>query len=70
MLDKMTLSQLLVIVLLSIVLSFILSYPLMILWNLCLVPAVSVLSQVTWTQMWGINILIALLVKPLGATKQ
>ena len=70
MLDKMTLSQLLVIVLLSIVLSFILSYPLMILWNLCLVPAVSVLSQVTWIQMWGISILIALLVKPLGATKQ
>lgn len=44
-------------------LGFLLSYPLMLLWNLCLVPAVSTLSTVGWLQMWGISILIGLLFK-------
>ena len=38
-------------------LSFILSYPLMLLWNGCLVPAVVGVSQVTWLQTWGLAIL-------------
>ena len=38
-------------------LSFILSYPLMLLWNGCLVPAVAGVSQVTWLQTWGLVIL-------------
>lgn len=44
-------------------LGFLLSYPLMLLWNLCLVPAVSTLHTVDWLQMWGISILIGLLFK-------
>jgi hypothetical protein len=43
--------------------SFILSYPLMELWNSCLVPAVTGLNEVSWTQMWGISILASLLIK-------
>lgn len=53
-----------------IIVSFMISYPLMLLWNFALVPAVSVLAEVSWLQMWGISILIALLVKPLGASKR
>jgi hypothetical protein len=44
-------------------LSFLFSYPLMLLWNGCLVPAVSVLSEVSWLQMWGITVLIGILFK-------
>lgn len=44
--------------------SFLLSYPAMLLWNLCLVPAVPTLTEVGWLQMWGIAILIGILVKP------
>jgi hypothetical protein len=38
---------------LAIVFGFILAYPTMLLWNLCLVPAVSVLNEVGWLQMWA-----------------
>jgi hypothetical protein len=44
--------------------SFVLSYPLMLLWNMCLVPAVTVLKEVGWLQMWGISVLISILFKP------
>jgi hypothetical protein len=30
------------------------SYPFMMLWNYCLVPAVTVLTEVTWLQAFGI----------------
>lgn len=54
---------------LAIVLSFLISYPLMLLWNICLVPAIAGVSQVSWIQMWGISILVGLLVKPLSVSK-
>ena len=44
-----------------IALSFLLSYPLMLLWNGCLVPAVSGVSEVTWLQTWGLAILFRFL---------
>lgn len=44
-------------------LSFLLSYPLYLLWNGCLVDAVTVVNPVTWLQMWGITILIGFLFK-------
>lgn len=56
--------------LMLITVSFVISYPLMLLWNFALVPAVSILAEVSWLQMWGISILIALLVKPLGVAKR
>jgi hypothetical protein len=38
-------------------LGFLLSFPLMLLWNWCLVPAIPGLVEVGWLQMWGIYIL-------------
>lgn len=35
------------------------SFPVMLLWNACLVPAVTVLQPVGWLQMWGIMIVCA-----------
>jgi len=43
--------------------SFLLSYPMYLLWNGCLVDAVTVLNPVTLMQMWGIGVLISLLFK-------
>jgi|688.fasta_scaffold15859_35 hypothetical protein len=43
--------------------SFLLSYPIMILWNSCLVPAVTILKEVGWLQMWGISFLFSILFK-------
>jgi len=46
-----------------------LSFPLMLLWNWCLVPAVAGVSEVGWLQMWGIALLISALVKPTAIKK-
>jgi len=42
-------------------LSFVLSWPVMMLWNGCLVGAVDGIREVTWLQAWGIQFLFALL---------
>ena len=44
-------------------LSFVLSWPVMMLWNLCLVGAIDGVQEVTWLQAWGIQFLFALLFK-------
>ena len=44
-------------------LSFVLSWPVMMLWNGCLVGAVDGVREVTWLQAWGIQFLCALLFK-------
>lgn len=46
-----------------VVLGLLLSFPLMLLWNACLVPAVSGLSEITWMQAWGILIASNILFK-------
>ena len=43
--------------------SLLISYPLMLLWNQFLVPAVNVLEPITWIQMFGISILINVLTR-------
>lgn len=43
--------------------SFLVSYPLMWLWNGCLVPAIPGIEEVSWLQMWGISILIGALTR-------
>jgi hypothetical protein len=43
-------------------LSFLLSWPVMVLWNECLVPAVQGLREIGWLQAWGISALVQLLV--------
>ena len=44
-------------------LSFLLSWPVYMLWNGCLVGAVSGVNEVTWLQAWGITILSGFLFK-------
>jgi hypothetical protein len=44
-------------------LSFLLSWPVFMLWNGCLVGAVAGISEVTWLQAWGLTILCGFLFK-------
>jgi hypothetical protein len=44
-----------------IIFGFLLAWPIMMLWNGCLVPAVVGLHLITWFQAWGIEVLVALL---------
>lgn len=54
----------LVLVVLAIcVLGMIFAWPVMMLWNLCLVPAVEGLREVGWLQAWGILVVCGLLFK-------
>ena len=41
--------------------SFLLSWPVFMLWNGCLVDAVQGVKEVTWMQAWGLNILFGIL---------
>ena len=65
MLDKIIVVAGATVVVLAIVvvLGLLLSFPLMLLWNACLVPAVSGLSEITWMQAWGILIASNILFK-------
>jgi hypothetical protein len=44
-------------------LSFLLSWPVYMLWNGCLVGAVAGVSAVTWLQAWGLTVLCGFLFK-------
>ena len=44
-------------------LSFLLSWPVYMLWNGCLVGAVTGVTEVTWLQAWGITILCGFMFK-------
>jgi hypothetical protein len=46
-----------------IVVAFALGYPIMILWNSCLVPAVVGVKEITWLQSVGVMVLFSLLFK-------
>lgn len=41
--------------------SLLLSWPVMALWNGCLVDAVTGVNEITWLQAWGINFLFGML---------
>jgi hypothetical protein len=43
--------------------SFLMSWPVMMLWNGCLVDAVTGVKEITWLQGWGISILTGILFK-------
>ena len=51
-------------------LSFVLSWPVMALWNGCLVGAVDGVREVTWLQAWGLQFLFGLLFKSTLTTKK
>jgi hypothetical protein len=44
-------------------LSFLLSWPVMMLWNGCLVGAIDGVREVTWLQAWGLSVLCGVLFK-------
>ena len=44
-------------------LSFLLSWPVYMLWNGCLVSAIAGVSEVSWLQAWGLTILCGFLFK-------
>ena len=46
-----------------VILGLVLSFPLMLLWNGCVVPAVNGVQEITWLQAWGILIVSNLLFK-------
>jgi sterol desaturase/sphingolipid hydroxylase (fatty acid hydroxylase superfamily) len=50
-------------------LSFLLSWPVYMLWNGCLVGAIDGIKEVTWMQAWGINILAGFLFKTTTSSK-
>jgi hypothetical protein len=43
--------------------SFLLAWPVMELWNQCLVPATTGINQIGWLQAWGIQFLFGILFK-------
>jgi hypothetical protein len=45
------------------VLSFLLSWPVYMLWNGCLVGAIAGVSEVSWLQAWGLTVLCGFLFK-------
>jgi len=50
-------------------LSFLLAWPVMMLWNGCLVPAVEGVKEIGWLQAWGLQFLVNMLFK-LSVTKK
>lgn len=44
-----------------ILLSFVLSWPVFMLWNGCLVGAITSVNEITWLQAWGLSILAGFL---------
>jgi hypothetical protein len=53
----------------ALLLSFLLSWPVMMLWNGCLVPAVEGVKEIGWLQAWGLQFLVNMLFK-LSVTKK
>jgi sterol desaturase/sphingolipid hydroxylase (fatty acid hydroxylase superfamily) len=50
-------------------LSFVLSWPVYMLWNVCLVGAVDGVHEVSWLQAWGISVLCGFLFRTTASTK-
>ena len=53
-----------------VLISFLLSWPVYMLWNGCLVDAVAGVKEVTWIQAWGLNILFGIMFKPNGSSSK
>ena len=52
-----------------VLLSFLLSWPVYMLWNGCLVGAVAGVSEVSWLQAWGLTVLCGFLFKSTTVSK-
>jgi hypothetical protein len=55
---------------LGVLLGLIVSYPIMILWNNCLVGAVAGINEIGWLQAWGLSLLSGFLFKSRLSTKE
>ena len=64
-----TLTPIIAAIVIAVVLSFILSWPVMALWNGCLVDAVTIARPITWLQAWGLSVLCAFLFKSSSTSK-
>ena len=53
----------------SLFLSFLMAWPVMELWNQCLVPAVEGVKEIGWLQAWGLQFLVNMLFR-ISATKK
>jgi uncharacterized membrane protein YdbT with pleckstrin-like domain len=53
----------------SLLLSFLLAWPVMMLWNGCLVPAVEGVKEIGWLQAWGLQFLVNMLFR-ISVTKK
>ena len=51
------------IITLIVMLGLLLSFPIYLLWNYCLVGAITGINQISWWQAWGIMVLFGLLFK-------
>ena len=49
-----------------ILLGLLLSLPIWLLWDACLVPAITGVNEISWLQAWGLNILCTGLFKDTG----
>lgn len=58
-----------VVIAFAVLLGLIISLPIMWLWNVALVPAVTILKPIGWLQAWGITILCGLLFNTKVETK-
>ena len=45
------------------------SFPVMLLWNGCLVPAITGINEISWLQAWGLIILVNIFLKLSISTK-
>jgi uncharacterized membrane protein YccC len=52
------------------VVSFLLSWPVMMLWNGCLVGAVDGVREIGWLQAWGLQFMLNLMFKTKTSTKK
>ena len=50
-------------ILVLVLVSFLLAWPVMELWNGCLVPAVEGVNKIEWLQAWGLQFLFGILFK-------
>ena len=57
------LGEIVVVIITLLFITFLLSWPVMELWNQCLVPAVEGIREIGWIQAWGISALCGVLFK-------
>lgn len=57
-------------IVLILLISFLLSWPVFMLWNGCLVGAVAGVAEVTWMQAWGLTVLCGFLFKSTSSSSK